>query len=51
MSILKVVRDSSAKYHSLVMEYVDNVEWKALYPCLTEVDIKYYIFQLLQARI
>jgi hypothetical protein len=30
------------------MEYVDNIEWKALYPRLTEVDIKYYIFQLLK---
>lgn len=49
VALLDVVRDPSAKYHSLVMEYVDNIEWKALYPRLTEVDIKYYIFQLLKA--
>jgi hypothetical protein len=30
------------------MEYVDNVEWKTLYPVLGEVDIKFYIFQLLK---
>jgi len=49
VALLDVVRDSAAKYHSLVMEYVDNVEWKILYPRLTEVDVKYYIFQLLKA--
>jgi casein kinase II subunit alpha len=50
MLTFKVVRDPSAKYHSLVMEYVDNIEWKTLYPRLTEVDIKYYMFQLLKVR-
>jgi len=30
------------------MECVDNIDWKALYPRLNEVDIKYYIFQLLK---
>jgi len=49
VALFDVVRDPSAKFHSLVMEYVDGVEWKALYPHLTELDIKYYIFQLLRA--
>jgi len=33
----------------LVMEYVDNIEWKTLLPRLVETDIKYYTFQLLKA--
>jgi len=33
------------------MEYVDSIDWKSLYPRLTEVDIKYYIFQLLKVTI
>jgi len=49
VALLDVVRDPTARYHSLIMEYIDNTEWKSLYPVLTEVDIKYYIFQLLKA--
>lgn len=39
---------ASARYHSLVMEYVENIEWKHLFPRLTEADIKHYTFQLLK---
>ncbi|KDQ53554.1 hypothetical protein JAAARDRAFT_39247 [Jaapia argillacea MUCL 33604] len=49
VALLDVVRDPSARYRSLVMEYVENVEWKFLFPRLTEVDVKYYTFQLLSA--
>ncbi|TFL07292.1 kinase-like domain-containing protein [Pterulicium gracile] len=49
VALLDVVRDTSGKYHSLIMERVENVEWKQLYPRLTEHDIKYYTFQLLRA--
>jgi hypothetical protein len=48
VALLDVVRDRSARYHSLIMEYVENVEWKVLFPKLTEADIKYYTFQLLK---
>jgi casein kinase II subunit alpha len=50
IALLDVVRDPSARYHSLIMEYVENVEWKALCPKLSEADIKYYTFQLLKVR-
>lgn len=50
VALLDVVRDTSGKYHSLIMERVENVEWKQLYPRLTEHDIKYYTFQLLRVR-
>jgi len=49
VALLDVVQDPSSRYHSLIMEYVDNVEWKALYPILSEVNIKFYTFQLLKA--
>jgi casein kinase II subunit alpha len=48
VALLDVVQDPSSRYHSLIMEYVDNVEWKALYPILSEVNIKLYTFQLLK---
>jgi casein kinase II subunit alpha len=49
VTLLDVVRDPAARYHSLIMEYVENVEWKALFARLTEADIKHYTFQLLKA--
>jgi casein kinase II subunit alpha len=48
VALLDVVKDPSARYHSLIMEYVENVEWKFLYSRLVEADIKYYMFQLLK---
>src|ERR1700722_7836362 len=48
VALLDVVRDRSARYHSLIMEFIENVEWKSLFPKLTEADIKYYTFQLLK---
>ncbi|KAJ7462385.1 kinase-like domain-containing protein [Mycena galericulata] len=49
IALLDVVRDSSGRYHSLVMEYVENADWKRLFPVLTEADVKHYTFQLLLA--
>lgn len=48
VALLDVVRDPSQRYHSLIMEYVDNIEWRSLYPKLLESDIKFYTFQLLK---
>jgi len=50
VALLDVVRDPSGRYHSLIMEHVDNMEWKELLTTLTEVDLKYYTFQLLKVR-
>ncbi|KAJ6499225.1 kinase-like domain-containing protein [Mycena sanguinolenta] len=49
IALLDVVRDPSGRYHSLVMEYVENIEWRRLFPVLTENDVKHYTFQLLLA--
>ncbi|KAJ7287453.1 kinase-like domain-containing protein [Mycena rebaudengoi] len=49
IALLDVVRDPSGRYHSLVMEHVENIDWKRLFPILTESDIKHYTFQLLLA--
>ena len=50
VALRDVVQDPSGRYHSLIMEYVDNVDWKSLFPVLNELDIKYYTFQLLKVR-
>lgn len=50
VALRDVVQDPSARCCSLVMEFVENVEWKLLFSVLNELDIKYYMFQLLKVR-
>ncbi|KAG6333064.1 hypothetical protein ID866_6026 [Astraeus odoratus] len=49
IALLDVVQDPSGRYHSLIMEHVESMDWKKLLFVLTEADIKYYTFQLLKA--
>jgi casein kinase II subunit alpha len=46
---LDVVRDPSSKTPALIFEYVNNTDFKVLYPTLTDYDIRFYIFELLKA--
>ena len=45
-----VVHDPPSRSHSLIMEYVDNTEWKELFQTFTEIEVKHYVFQLLEVR-
>ncbi|KAI0630480.1 kinase-like protein [Trametes polyzona] len=47
--LLDTVHDGPSRSNSLVMEYVQNTDWKELYCTLTEMEIKHYLFQLLRA--
>ena len=49
IQLLDVVRDSASKVPSLVFEYVNNSDFKTLYPTLTLDDVRYYIYQILRA--
>lgn len=49
IQLLDIVRDPLSKTPSLVFEYVNNIDFKVLYPTLTDYDIRYYIFELLKA--
>ena len=51
VGLLDVVHDPPSRSNSLIMEYVQNTEWKELYPTFTELEIKHYVFQLLSVRI
>ncbi len=48
MKLLDIVRDQQSKTPSLVFEYVNNTDFKVLYPTLSEYDIRYYIYELLK---
>lgn len=49
IKLLDVVRDPQTKTPSLIFEYVDNVDFKILYPTLTDYDVRYYMNELLKA--
>ncbi len=49
INLLDVVLDSQSKTPSLIFEYINNTDFKTLYPTFTDYDIRYYIFELLKA--
>lgn len=48
IKLLDVVRDPQSKTPSLIFEYVNNTDFKVLYPTLVDYDIRFYIFELLK---
>lgn len=48
VSLLDVVRDSSSKIPSLITEYVNNVDFKVLYPRFQDYDVRFYMLELLK---
>ncbi|PNH02797.1 Casein kinase II subunit alpha [Tetrabaena socialis] len=49
IKLLDVVRDPESKTPSLVFEYVNNQDFKVLYPTLSDIDIRFYVLELLKA--
>jgi len=49
IELLDVVRDPQSKTPSLIFEYVNNTDFKTLYPTLKDLDIRYYLFEVLKA--
>jgi len=47
--LLDVVRDPQSKTPSLIVEHVNNTDFKVLYPSLHDYDIRYYINEILKA--
>jgi casein kinase II subunit alpha len=48
VALLDVVRDPASKIPSLITEYVHNVEFKQLYPRFEDMDVRYYMLELLK---
>lgn len=46
IKLLDVVRDPYSKTPCLVFEHVNNLDFKVLYPTLTDFDIRYYIHEI-----
>lgn len=49
VNLLDVVRDPNSKTPSLIFEYINNTDFRILYPKFDNYDIKYYMFELLKA--
>jgi len=49
IKLLDAVRDPQSKTPSLIFEYINNTDFKTLYPTLADQDIRYYIFEILKA--
>jgi len=49
IKLLDIVREPQSKTPSLIFEYVNNTDFKVLYPILTDYDVRYYILELLKA--
>jgi casein kinase II subunit alpha len=48
VALLDVVRDSQSKTPSLIFEYVNNTDFRSLYPKFVDYDVRYYILELLK---
>ena len=49
IELLDVVRDPQSKTPALIFEHVNNTDFKVLYPTLSDMDIRYYLLELLKA--
>jgi casein kinase II subunit alpha len=49
VSLLDIVRDPQSRTPSLIFEYINNMEFKILYPRFTDYDIRFYMLELLKA--
>lgn len=47
IKLYDVVRDPHSKTPSLIFEYVNNTDFKVLYPTLSDFDIRYYVNEIL----
>lgn len=49
ITLLDCVQDPVSKTPSLVFEYVNNTEFRTLYPTFTDYDVRFYMYQILKA--
>ena len=51
IALLDVVWDPASKITRLITEYVNNVDFKVLYPHLMDLDVWYHMYELLKVRL
>lgn len=48
VKLIDVVRDPASKTPSLIFEHIQNVDFKILYPKLSDFDVRFYMFEILR---
>ena len=51
VALLDVVRDPLSKIPSLITEYVNNIDFKVLYPRFSDMDVRFYMLELLKVHL
>ncbi|CAK72781.1 unnamed protein product (macronuclear) [Paramecium tetraurelia] len=49
IDLYDVVRDENLKIPTLIFPYMENTDFRSMFPKLTDNDIKHYLFELLKA--
>jgi len=49
VQLLDCVKDAASKAPSLIFEAVNNTDFKSLFPTLSDMDCRFYIFEILKA--
>lgn len=49
IQLFDIVREVNSKMSALIFEYVNNIDFRTLYPTFTDYDIRFYMFQVLEA--
>jgi casein kinase II subunit alpha len=49
IKLLDIVRDPHSKIPSLIFEFVNNTDFRVLYPQLTDLEIRFYVYELVRA--
>jgi len=49
VTLFDVVRDPASKIPSIITEYVNNVDFRELYPRFTDADVRFYTLEVLKA--
>ncbi|KAJ6250628.1 casein kinase ii subunit alpha-3 [Anaeramoeba flamelloides] len=49
VKLYDVVKNNTTGMPSLIFEYVDNLDFRELYPSFSDYDVKYYMYELLLA--
>ncbi|KAM3131277.1 Homeobox protein HD-6 [Paramecium bursaria] len=48
IKLLDIVFDPASKTTSLIFEYISNLDYRVLYPQLTDQDTRFYLFEILK---
>src|SRR5260221_13197081 len=51
VALLDVVRDPLSKIPSLITDYVNNIDFKVVYPRFSDMDVRFYMLELLKVHL